>query len=173
MNTHTLLLSSFADMNSSKSKTIGTLKASKTLGTLTAWKKRRITENEQDSGILRSVVPSNKELCVTLFGGEDKIVAKDHVDGSGKKVLTGWTIDSKKKVTWIAGNGWTNPKSKLITKYGSTEAVYDAYYSIKTAEAKGIKDTSSIQNAIKVATGHTPEVTSAMGWMEMIVDNNW
>ena len=138
----------------------------KSLCSFAGWKKRKIERNEVASGILRSKIPSNKELCVTLFGGEDKIVAKDHVDGSGKKVLTGWTIDSKTKITWIAGTGWTNPKSKLITKYGSTEAVYDAYYSIKTAEAKGIKDTSSIQNAIKVATGHTPEVTLAMGWIE-------
>ena len=125
------------------------------------------------SGILRSKIPSNKELCVTLLGVEDKLVKKDHVNGSGKQVWTGWTVGSNKKITWIGGNGWTNPKNKLGSTYGSEEAMYDAFYAIKTAQAAGMKDSGDIQSAIKVATGHTPEVTSAMGWLEMIVDNNW
>ena len=106
---------------------------SKSLCSFAGWKKRKFEQNEVASGILRSKIPSNKELCVTLLGGEDKIVKKDHVDGSGKQVWTGWTVGSNKKITWIGGNGWTNPKNKLGSTYGSEEAMYDTFYAIKTA----------------------------------------
>ena len=145
----------------------------KTLSAFSGWKRRAIEANEVASGIDRSKDPSNKELCVTLLGGEDKIAKEDHVDGSKRKVYTGWTVDSQKKVVWIGGNGWSNPVQRLTNIYGGKERLIDAYYALKTAEAKGAKESSDIQYAIKVATGHSPEVTSAMGWLEMIVDKNW
>ena len=62
---------------------------------------------------------------------------------------------------------------KPYSAFDDQERLIDTYYAVKTSEAKGAKDSSDIQYAIKVATGHSPEVTSAMGWLEMIVDKNW